>query len=218
MPPKPKFTKEQILDAALLIARTRGANAIVAREVGNGLGTSSSPIFTFWSNMDELIADVKAKAYEIFGQYLAVADDYVPAFKMRGMQFVKFASDEPHLFQLLFIGTKTNNDMSDIYDLLRYPQFEKDFEFIGKTYSLTHEETEKVFNNTYIRAYAMCMLCATGAYTYSREQCCTLLGECFESIIYAIKNNALTYADKMPAKAGAPESELYLRAFNTERQ
>ena len=68
MPPKPKFTKEQILDAALDIARTRGANAIVARDVGKRLGTSSSPIFTFWSNMDELLADVKTKAYEIFGQ------------------------------------------------------------------------------------------------------------------------------------------------------
>ncbi len=218
MPPKPKFSKEQIVDAALEIARTRGINAVVAREVGSRLGTSSSPIFTFWNNMDELIADVRAKAYEIFSQYLAVADDYVPAFKMRGMQFVKFASDEPHLFRALFVGIKTDNDMNDIYGYLRYPQLENDYNSLKSTYSLADDEVKKVFNNVLIRSYAMCMLCSTGAYSYSQEQCSTLLGECFDSIMYAIKNNALADAAIMPVKKGTSGSEKYSRALNTERQ
>lgn len=46
MPPKTKFTKEEIVDAAYEILRVEGEEALAAREVGKRLGTSSSPIFT----------------------------------------------------------------------------------------------------------------------------------------------------------------------------
>ena len=40
MPPKPKFTKEEIVDAALDIVSRDGVEAMTAREVGERLGTS----------------------------------------------------------------------------------------------------------------------------------------------------------------------------------
>ena len=46
MPPKPKYTKEEIVAAAYEITREKGIDAVVAREVGRRLNTSSSPIFT----------------------------------------------------------------------------------------------------------------------------------------------------------------------------
>ena len=44
MPPKPKFTKDEIVTAAFELARAEGAQALTAREVGRRLGVSSSPI------------------------------------------------------------------------------------------------------------------------------------------------------------------------------
>ena len=52
MPPKPKFTKEEIINSAYELVRLGGENALTAREVGQSLGTSSSPIFTFFSDME----------------------------------------------------------------------------------------------------------------------------------------------------------------------
>ena len=53
MPPKPKFTKDEIINAAFEIVRTRGEHALTAREVGKYLKTSSSPIFTVFNDMED---------------------------------------------------------------------------------------------------------------------------------------------------------------------
>ena len=51
MPPKPKFTREKITEAALNIIRTRGAESLTARELGKALGSSPCPIFTLFAFM-----------------------------------------------------------------------------------------------------------------------------------------------------------------------
>ena len=44
MPPKPRFTREEIVDAALDIVSRKGIEALTARELGEALG-SSAPDF-----------------------------------------------------------------------------------------------------------------------------------------------------------------------------
>lgn len=44
MPPKPKFSREDIINAAFDIVQKSGTDAMTAREVGKYLGTSSTPI------------------------------------------------------------------------------------------------------------------------------------------------------------------------------
>lgn len=86
MPPKPKYTKEEIIAAAFELVREAGSDALTAREVGKRLSTSSSPIFTVFRDMDELRCAVRTMAKARFDGYMAVAENYVPAYKMRGMQ------------------------------------------------------------------------------------------------------------------------------------
>ena len=101
MPPKPKYTKEEIVAAAFELTREKGIDAVVAREVGKRLDTSSSPIFTIWNSMDELRAEVRELAKEKYIQYMDGIFDYTPSFKEFGMRCVRFAADEPNLFRLL---------------------------------------------------------------------------------------------------------------------
>lgn len=98
MPPKPKFSREDIINAAFDIVQKSGADAMTAREVGKYLGTSSTPIFTAFNDMSELRAAVCDKARKVFDEYMAVAEDFSPAYKKRGMQWVKFARENPMLF------------------------------------------------------------------------------------------------------------------------
>lgn len=48
MPPKPKFTKEEMVGKALRIVEEKGASALTARELGKALGSSTRPIFTIF--------------------------------------------------------------------------------------------------------------------------------------------------------------------------
>ena len=58
MPPKVKYTREQILQAAVELTRERGFDAVTARDVGARLGTSAKPVYTAFTGMNELKAAV----------------------------------------------------------------------------------------------------------------------------------------------------------------
>lgn len=59
MPPKPKFTREEVVDTAIELIKDKGIEALTARELGAKLGSSARPIFTVFRNMEELISDVR---------------------------------------------------------------------------------------------------------------------------------------------------------------
>ena len=80
MPPKFKFTKDEIITAAFETVRERGEDALTAREVAKKLGSSSSPIFTVFADMGELKGEVRKRAKTLFDDYMKVALDFTPAY------------------------------------------------------------------------------------------------------------------------------------------
>ena len=53
MPPKFKFTREQIVAAALEVTRKNGITGLTARGLAAELGSSAKPIFGLFQNMEE---------------------------------------------------------------------------------------------------------------------------------------------------------------------
>jgi len=100
MPPKAKYTREEIIEIAFQMARENGIESVVARELGKKMGTSSSPIFTAFKNMEELQLAVRDRAMQEFENFIREALNYTPAFKYVGVRMVQFAMQEPKLFQL----------------------------------------------------------------------------------------------------------------------
>ena len=68
MPPKAKFSKEQITEAGLQIVREKGADSLTARALGEKLGSSSCPIFTVFKNMEEVQQSVIKHLQRVCGQ------------------------------------------------------------------------------------------------------------------------------------------------------
>ena len=66
MTPKAKFTKEEISAAALNIVKNSGADALTARSLGNKLGSSARPVFTVFSGMEEVQAEVVSAAKAVY--------------------------------------------------------------------------------------------------------------------------------------------------------
>ena len=46
MAPKNKFTKDEMVAAALRVVRAKGADGLTAKTIADELGTSTQPIFT----------------------------------------------------------------------------------------------------------------------------------------------------------------------------
>lgn len=77
MPPKCKFTREEIIQAALDIARSEGAASITARLLGAKLGSSSKPIFSVFENMELLFMSEQSQKVPAAG-ILPVIDENYP--------------------------------------------------------------------------------------------------------------------------------------------
>lgn len=205
MPPKPKYTKEEIVTAAFLLVRTEGIDALTAREVGKRLSTSSSPIFTVFRDMEELRDAVCHMAKTCFDSYMAVAEDYVPAYKMRGMQWVRFAAHEPHLFRLLFMqnGNGVSFDRALTENLFGR---ENDIAIIMRDYHASREAAEHLFRQMWVYTYGLCSLCAAGVCTFTEDEIAVQLGEIFRGMIYVLQNVNPAVACVHPCARGSAES------------
>lgn len=70
MPPKAKFTRDQIIQAGLDIVRKNGMEALSARALGTELGSSARPIFTVFQNMEEVQDEVVKSAKLLYAGYV----------------------------------------------------------------------------------------------------------------------------------------------------
>ena len=109
MPRNFMFTKEEIVQAALDLTRERGASAVTARALGQKLGSSSRPIFSYFSSMSEVQVAVLQAAQQLYQRYLAedMAAGKYPPYKAGGMAYIRFAKEEKELFRLLFMRDRT---------------------------------------------------------------------------------------------------------------
>lgn len=115
MPPKSLFTREEIINAALDIARESGMAGITARSLAARLGCSVKPIFGMFKNMEEVGQEVLSAAYKIYQDYLKedmTAGKY-PPYKASGMAYIRFAKEERELFQLLFMRDRSQEKIED---------------------------------------------------------------------------------------------------------
>lgn len=109
MPPKFKFTREEIINAALYITRRRGLSGLTARALAAELDCSVKPIFGLFENMEEVQREVYASAYNLYQNYLKedMAKGKYPPYKASGMAYIRFAKEERELFKLLFMRDRS---------------------------------------------------------------------------------------------------------------
>lgn len=188
MPPKPKFTKEEIVAAALDIVSQNGIEALTARELGAKLGASARPIFTVFNGMDELLGEVRRSAMTRFENMpLADAKD-MPIFKQVGMKMVLFGVKEPKLYQLLFMQENENAiSFEDIFANLGVTAVQC-IERIKNDYALNAEQAKTLFEHTWIHTFGIGALCATKSCDFSQERISQMLTEDFTAMMLLLQN------------------------------
>lgn len=188
MPPKPKFTKEEVIAAALELVSEKGMEALTSRDLGARLGSSARPIFTVFSSMEEVQAEVKKAAIKRFESYAEKAVHYTPVFKQVGMQMILFAKEEPKLYQLGFMSDNNHGEsFDDIFDRLGDVAYQC-VDVIQRDYGLSAQEARKLFEHVWIHTFGIGALCASGMCNFSEEQIVEMLGHDFMAMMMLIKS------------------------------
>ena len=110
MPPKVKVKKEDVINAAVDIVRSSGAQAINARTIASALNCSTQPVFSHFASMDELRLAVVERADKLCQEYMRreVESGEFPAYKANGMAYIRFAKEEKELFKLLYMRDRSS--------------------------------------------------------------------------------------------------------------
>lgn len=188
MPPKPKCTKEDIIKAAFDMIRENGIEATTARELGKRLGTSATPIFTHFKSMHEVVIEVRKLAMQEFEKYVADSLNYSPAFKQFGIQMIRFAKEEPKLFQVLYMQ---EHEKSQCYDDMFKELGDAAvlcIEVIMKEYNLTKKEAYQVFRQAWMHTFSVCVLETNKICHFSDKEISEILSMEFQGTLMLVKS------------------------------
>lgn len=113
MAPRVRVSKEDIVRAAVELLRVGGEDMLNARSIAARIGCSTQPIFSNFSNMEELRGEVIKAAEEVYRGFIAeeMATGEFPPYKASGMAYIRFAKEERELFRLLFMRRRTQEEM-----------------------------------------------------------------------------------------------------------
>lgn len=167
MPPKPKITKDMILNTVLKITQEMGFEAVNARSVASKLKCSTRPIFTCYENMEELKNDFLDFAFEYYNQYVTEyrKSENIKPYLYLPLSYIKFAKEEMNLFKLLFINDM-DLDMTQANDFYNELGNEEKAKAFSEMLGIQIGPGKKIFLDLFFYAHGIAVLTATGKLSF----------------------------------------------------
>ncbi len=182
MPPKSKFTKEEIIAAALEIASESGMEAVTARSVGERLKSSARPIFTVFGSMEEVAEGVRKAARKLYNQYIQEGLTEEIHFKGVGKAYIKFASEQPKLFQILFMSELPKNDALNVLPVID-DNYEDIVDSITQQYGLDKDSALSIYSQLWIYTHGIAAMIATKTLSFSAEEISERMTDIFIALL-----------------------------------
>ena len=185
MAPKNKFTKEEMVEAALRVVRANGIDALTAKTMADALGTSTQPIFTAFGSMDGIKKEVYAAAIRVYDRYTeAGLRERIPFFGV-GMQYIRFAREEPELYRLLFLTRAQDKSFSATRSMQHLQALVRPT--LMEIYRITEREADLYFCDLWFVVHSLSTLIVTGDCPYSDREIGQVLTGVSISICKSIK-------------------------------
>lgn len=185
MAPKNKFTKKEMVDAALRVVRAKGIDGLTAKTMADELGTSTQPVFTGFGTMDVVKKEVYAAAVTVYDGYAdAGLKEKIPFFGV-GMQYIRFAREEPELYRLLFLSQKQDTDHGAMAAMLHLQELVRPT--LTNIYHITPDEADLYFRDLWLVVHSLSSLIVVGDCPYSDQEIGQILTGVSISVCKAIK-------------------------------
>ena len=185
MAPKNKFSKEKMVEAALQVVRDKGIDGLTAKTLADELGTSTQPVFTAFGSMDAVRQEVYAAAVRVYDDYAdAGLKEKVP-FLGVGMQYIRFAREEPELYRFLFLTRAQDQKYSAMMSMRHLQELVRPT--LMNVYHITAEEADLYFRDLWFVVHSLSTLIVAGDCPYSDRKIGQILTGVSVSICKSIK-------------------------------
>ena len=204
MPPKVRFTKDMVIDAALEVVREHGHEAITVREVASKLGASSQPIFSYFTNMEELTAAVLEAATAEFDEYAKRGLAEQQGFLGYTREYVRFAVDEPRLFAMLFMQKHPERNITDF---LRYdPHYDNVIGALKAETGFDDATAERFCYSHCMFVHGLASMIWSGVIPYTLTEIDSLLKETFNGMVMMFRT---PYDDRVSLVPSADAPKIH---------
>ena len=171
MPPKTRITEDMIIEAAVRVARRDGYEQINARTVARELNCSTQPVMYHFSTINSLKRAAFARADQLHGEYLMRVSPGMDPVLSIGLQYIRFAVEEPQLFRFLFQSGFVQEN--SLMDMIRSEALEPVLSVMRESAGLDAEQTRAVFLTVAMFAHGYASIIANNGLTFDE----TLIAE-----------------------------------------
>lgn len=185
MPPKAKITKDMVIDAGFDIVQSEGQESLNVRRIAAKLECSTQPVMYHYKTVDQLKADIYSAADAFHTEYIMRPNADANPLLSIGLDYIKFAHEEKHLFRFLFQSDKFHN--IGLGELLNGNESAFLLEPLVQHAGLTLEQAKTVFETLFICVHGYASLLANNSMEYDEKRCAELLTNTFMSIVGFIK-------------------------------
>lgn len=185
MAPRNKFTRDEMIEAAVRVVREKGIDALTAKALAGELGVSTQPVFTCFHTIEEAKSEVRAAAERVYDRYVQEGLRMKIPFLGVGIQYIHFAKEEPQLYRLLFL-TANEGGYSNVMDALRHSQ-ELVRDSLRQIYHIDGHTADRYFRDMWLVVHSLATLAVTGGCPYSEEEMENILTGFSISLFKAIK-------------------------------
>lgn len=162
------ITREQIVDAVVALVREEGHERLAARPLAARLGCSTQPILYHFATMREVEDAAYQAVDELHSGYITagIEQSDIPLLAL-GVNYVRFAREEPRLFRFLFESGRF--DATSLPELVEDPAAGQLIALVQTEAGLPPEAAQQVFMAIFVQAHGLASLLANNATPYDEQ-------------------------------------------------
>lgn len=157
MPPSVKYSKDEVIKAAMSVVEENGLSALTARSVAVRLGSSTAPVYKHFATMDELALSVIRETQRALLEY--TSRPYTDrVFLNMGTGVAMYANEHRLLYRALMLeGDRYGDILNEILGTLE-SELIKDNRFT----SLSHSERRVLLRKMWTFTHGLASLICVG--------------------------------------------------------
>lgn len=186
MPPKPRITKDMVIDAAFAVARETGVENINARTVSEKLQCSTQPIMYHFATIEELKLAAFERADRFHTAYLMnVSGNKDEIMLGIGLNYIRFAVDEPNLFRFLFQSGYAEGN--SLLEMINSEGLMPVLAAMQQGMNLDLDQTKEVFITLAMFVHGYASIIANNSLTFDEKLIATHLERVYTGAILAMR-------------------------------
>ena len=178
MPRKASVTRGQILDSATQLVRDSGHERLTARVLAARLGCSTQPILYCFASMDDLVRTLYQHVDALHTQALMAGLDKAASPMLQvGLNYVRFAQDEPALFRFLFQSNGLGEQ--NMTQLIESGELQPLIDVLCTEANILPAHARQVFLTLFACAHGLASMMANNAITLEEQSVADVLYAAF---------------------------------------